>query len=99
MPPEMEYDPQQDASNPHKRKSLWAGNIQPQATENEIKELFGKYGCITSVRIMPDRYCAFINFASADGATRAMNNLQGHLLHGYHLLLRFPDNQATGDHK
>ena len=35
-----------------------------------------RYGQVTSVRLLPEKYCAFINFKTKESAGRAMNGLQ-----------------------
>ena len=47
---------------------------------------------MTSVRVLPDRYCAFVNFGDKKGASLAMQHLQGLEFHGNRLKIKFPDN-------
>ncbi|KAI8485062.1 hypothetical protein Bbelb_371680 [Branchiostoma belcheri] len=72
--------------------ALWVGNVLPKVKEEQIRKLFKKYGEITSVRMLSDRYCCFVNFRSKDAADLAMKGLQGHELEGQHLLIKYPDN-------
>ena len=35
-----------------------------------------RHGNVTSVRCLPEKYCAFVNFKTKEGAGKAMTNLQ-----------------------
>ncbi|NXA02719.1 TTC31 protein, partial [Nesospiza acunhae] len=54
---------------------LWVGNVTSHITEKVLRCAFGRFGEIRSVRLLPGRRCAFINFrgkAEAEEAFRAM---------------------------
>lgn len=85
-------DPKEDPSNVAGLRSLWCGNIMQTVTERDLRELFARHGAVTSVRLLPDRYCAFINFGDKKGASLAMQHLQGLDFHGNKLKIKFPDN-------
>ena len=44
------------------------------------------------MRLLKEKYCAFVNFSDKAGAGRAMANLQGYDVGGSKLLIKFPDN-------
>uniref|UniRef100_A0A131Z5K2 Heat shock protein n=1 Tax=Rhipicephalus appendiculatus TaxID=34631 RepID=A0A131Z5K2_RHIAP len=73
-------------------RSLWVGNIQPEVTEKMLTDLFRRYGDVHSIRILHDRHCAFINYGNKLSPGKAMEALQGHVLCGTAILIRFPDN-------
>ncbi|KAL0088011.1 armadillo-type protein, partial [Phycomyces blakesleeanus] len=52
-------------------RSLWLGNIDPSITTADLTCLFTPCGPIDSIRILPDRECAFVNFESLEDALRA----------------------------
>lgn len=79
-------------SNPKGLTSLWVGNILPEVTEKMITQVFSKSGQVTSVRLLKEKFCAFVNFADKNGAARALDNQQGQELVGQKLLIKFPDN-------
>ncbi|CAG5136687.1 unnamed protein product [Candidula unifasciata] len=54
-----------------------------------------EYGQVTSVRPLPEKYCAFVNFKTKEGAGRAMHHLQGAEVDGQKLLIKFPDNPIS----
>ncbi|XP_068220147.1 uncharacterized protein [Palaemon carinicauda] len=78
--------------NPEGLTSLWVGNVLPEVTEKMLSQLFSKQGHVTSVRLLKEKYCAFVNYADKGAAGRAMETLQGHDLFGQKLLIKFPDN-------
>lgn len=75
--------------------SLWIGNVDPSVDEDDLSELFGAYGHLSNVRCLPEKYCAFVNFKNKEEAAKAMQNLQGKLLEGQRLLIKYPDNPNT----
>ena len=59
--------------------ALWVGNVDPQlVTEKQMSQLFGKCGKVSSVRILPHKYCAFVNYMDPKSAGTAMEKLQVH---------------------
>ncbi|XP_056128403.1 tetratricopeptide repeat protein 31 isoform X2 [Rhinichthys klamathensis goyatoka] len=55
--------------------SLWVGNVTTELTEKHLRDLFKSYGEIDSIRVLHERFCAFVNFKNANMASRAMENL------------------------
>jgi len=78
--------------NPKGLTSLWVGNILPEVTEKMIIQLFSKHGQVTSVRLLKEKFCAFVNLVDKNAAARALEGLQGADLCGQNLLIKFPDN-------
>ncbi|XP_067935855.1 uncharacterized protein [Watersipora subatra] len=81
-----------DPTNPEGLTALWVGNVLPSVSEVDLQTLFNRYGHVSSVRCLPERFCAFVNFKSKEAAGKAMNALQGFEVSGQHLLIKFPDN-------
>ncbi|BFY97537.1 hypothetical protein BsWGS_00577 [Bradybaena similaris] len=79
-------------ANPEGLTALWVGNVLPSVTEKRLTLLFSKYGQVTSVRPLPEKFCAFVNFKTKEAAGRAMHHLQGAEIDGQKLLIKFPDN-------
>ncbi|CAL1538985.1 unnamed protein product [Lymnaea stagnalis] len=88
-------DVKMDPTNPEGLTALWVGNVLPSVTEKRLNQLFSKFGQVTSVRPLPEKYCAFINFKTKEAAGRAMHQLQGTEVDGQKLLIKFPDNPLT----
>ncbi|XP_074643081.1 uncharacterized protein LOC141900199 isoform X2 [Tubulanus polymorphus] len=87
-PPETKMDP----TNPEGLTALWVGNVLPEVTEKKLTQMFSRYGSVTSVRCLPEKYCAFVNFKTKESAGRAMHLLQSVECGGQRLLIKFPDN-------
>ncbi|KAK7109416.1 uncharacterized protein [Littorina saxatilis] len=99
LAPNQPADVKMDPKNPEGLTALWVGNVLPQVTERRLTQMFAKYGPVVSVRMLPEKYCAFINFKLKESAGRAMQCLQNQECEGQHLLIRFPDNpiNSTGN--
>ncbi|XP_069678968.1 uncharacterized protein [Periplaneta americana] len=92
-------DPLTDPSNPLKSSSLWVGFITEGVSEKMLKELFSKYGKILSVYVYYSTHCAFINYNDHVAPGKAMKALQGKLIGGRNILIKFPDSAATQTNK
>ncbi|KAK3730414.1 hypothetical protein RRG08_034737 [Elysia crispata] len=90
-------DVKMDPTNPEGLTALWVGNVLPSVTEKRLNQLFSKFGQVTSVRPLPEKYCAFINFKTKEAAGRAMHQLQGTEVDGQKLLIKFPDNPLSSN--
>ncbi|XP_020565252.1 tetratricopeptide repeat protein 31 isoform X2 [Oryzias latipes] len=74
--------------------SLWVGNVTTELTEKHLWDLFKIYGEIESIRVLHERFCAFVNFRNANMAARAMEKLNGHCIENTRLVVRYPDRRA-----
>eukprot|EP00914_Ancora_sagittata_P033537 GHVO01067610.1.p1 GENE.GHVO01067610.1~~GHVO01067610.1.p1 ORF type:complete len:624 (+),score=59.61 GHVO01067610.1:89-1960(+) len=86
-----------DPRNPEGLTALWVGNVLPEVTNKTLESMFAKYGAVTSVRCLPEKYCAFVNFKSKESAGNAMHALQGKECGGQKLLIKFPDNPVASN--
>ncbi|KXS21700.1 hypothetical protein M427DRAFT_65672 [Gonapodya prolifera JEL478] len=77
----MDRDPN-GASREHSipSRTLWVGNLDPNAVVADLIRIFSQFGSIESVRILPERECAFINFARAEMAMRARREMEGAII-------------------
>ncbi|KAL3318738.1 RNA-binding protein 14 [Cichlidogyrus casuarinus] len=62
---------------------LFVANVNPKATENELKQLFSTYGPVNECAIMKNY--AFIHMENDEHAKAAIDNLTGYELHGQHI--------------
>ncbi|XP_046384330.1 uncharacterized protein LOC124154562 [Ischnura elegans] len=92
-------DYKMDPTNPLGSCSLWIGNISSAITEQNLCETFSEYGVVTSVRILPKKFCAFVNFQDPVSAGAAMKHLQRSVLGGERILIRFPDKSSPSAFK
>lgn len=58
-------------------RSLWIGNLDPNITEEGLRQIFQPFGVIESLRLLPFKECAFVNFAKIEDALKAKKQLQG----------------------
>ncbi|XP_029381964.1 hsp70-Hsp90 organizing protein-like isoform X2 [Echeneis naucrates] len=72
-------------------RSLWVGNITLEVTDRDLWDLFKMFGEIESIRVLHERFCAFVNFKNANMAARALEKLQGVELGSRKLVMRYPD--------
>jgi RNA recognition motif-containing protein len=62
---------------------IYVGNLSYQATEDELKELFGRYGEVASVNIVKDKFTgrsrgfAFVEMSSKGDGDSAIQGLDG----------------------
>ena len=58
-------------------RSLWIGNLDLAQTADDLNQIFCKFGTIDSIRMLPEKECAFVNFVYLDDALKAREALQG----------------------
>ncbi len=69
-------------------KKLYIGNLSYDATEAELRELFGTAGPVVSVSLMTDRETGrpkgfgFVEMETAEAAQQAIQTLNGQMVHG-----------------
>ncbi|XP_029989174.1 uncharacterized protein LOC115418821 [Sphaeramia orbicularis] len=85
----MKHSAQDDHSG--NCRSLWVGNITLEVTEKHLWDLFKMFGDIESIRVLHERFCAFVNFQNANMAANALEKLQGVELGSSKLVMRYPD--------
>ncbi|MDE3055274.1 MAG: RNA-binding protein [Verrucomicrobiota bacterium] len=74
-------------------QKLYVGNLNYDANEDEVRELFGSYGRVEDVKIVMDRFSgrsrgfAFVRMDSADSAGKAKDALNGQPFQGKALVI------------
>jgi RNA recognition motif-containing protein len=69
-------------------KKLYVGNLPFSSTEDDLRDLFGRFGSVDSVSVITDRDTgrprgfAFVEMAEASAAAEAIKNLDGSQLGG-----------------
>jgi cold-inducible RNA-binding protein len=67
---------------------LWVGNLSPETTSEDIRELFSNVGQVESCQMVEDRETglpkgfAFVVMNSLEAAYTAKEKFNGHELHG-----------------
>ncbi|XP_077143480.1 RNA-binding protein 14-like isoform X2 [Ranitomeya variabilis] len=64
---------------------IFVGNVDDRTTQEELTELFQKYGLVVSCAVM--KQYAFIHMRASDSATKAIEELNGRELHGKKLVV------------
>lgn len=60
-------------------RTLWVGGLDKQTGESDVRHKFGSFGQLASVRVINDKNCAFVTFASRQSAETAATKLQSGL--------------------
>lgn len=74
-------------------QKLYVGNLNFDATEDQVRELFGAFGEVQEVKIVMDRFSgrsrgfAFVRMASAEDAGKAKDSLSGQPFQGKALVI------------
>lgn len=73
--------------------NLYVGNINYKASSEDISELFGEYGNVTSVKLIErdglKKGFGFVEFDSEDSAKNAQSSLNGQEFMGRNLRVDF----------
>ena len=87
-------------------KSVYVGNLKFETTEQKIREVFEKYGALTSCRLVTRRDgkskgFGFVDFEKAEDAKKAIDELNDTDLEGRPILVRLakPPKQASGENE
>jgi len=56
-------------------KTLYVGNVPISATEEDIRDAFYAYGELSSIKLVPQKLCAFVTYSTREGAERAAAKL------------------------
>ncbi|PIS03418.1 MAG: RNA-binding protein [Chlamydiae bacterium CG10_big_fil_rev_8_21_14_0_10_42_34] len=74
-------------------QKLYVGNVNFDASEDQVRELFGTFGEVQEVKIVMDRFSgrsrgfAFVRMATADDAGKAKDSLNGQPFQGKALVI------------
>eukprot|EP00211_Chloroparvula_japonica_P007309 CAMPEP_0119138840 /NCGR_PEP_ID=MMETSP1310-20130426/26417_1 /TAXON_ID=464262 /ORGANISM="Genus nov. species nov., Strain RCC2339" /LENGTH=328 /DNA_ID=CAMNT_0007130071 /DNA_START=16 /DNA_END=999 /DNA_ORIENTATION=- len=80
LPPPDEVEPS---------TNLWLGGVTHETSEEELYQMFSRFGHVDRVKIVADKGCAFINFEQLDCARRAREEMQGFNLKGRSVRINF----------
>ncbi|MBU0619970.1 MAG: RNA-binding protein [Patescibacteria group bacterium] len=67
-------------------KKLYVGSLPYETTENDLKELFGQAGAVTSANVIMDKFSGrskgfgFVEMSSEEEAQKAIETFNGHQL-------------------
>ncbi|KAJ2655021.1 E3 ubiquitin-protein ligase pub1 [Coemansia sp. RSA 1200] len=87
-------------------KSLYVGNLDPNVTEQFLREIFSSVRPVTNVKIIPDRRQAsgglnygFVEFADHQDANIALQNLNGRRILEYEIRVNWALNNGSQTHE
>ncbi|CAL9183833.1 unnamed protein product [Musa hybrid cultivar] len=60
--------------------TIFVGGLDPEVSEDDLKEAFSQYGEITSVKIPVGKQCGFVLFAHRNNAEEALQQLNGTII-------------------
>ncbi|XP_070612864.1 tetratricopeptide repeat protein 31 isoform X3 [Erythrolamprus reginae] len=70
------------------RFAVWVGNLAPTITPQGLRHYFQPFGPVESVRCLPHKACAFVNYSHQGAAKAAYKALQGAEVEGRRLVLQ-----------
>ena len=62
--------------------TLWVGHLSKLVAEEDLSDLFGEYGEVNTINLIPPRGCAFVCMNRRMDANRARNKLNKYKLQG-----------------
>lgn len=60
--------------------TLWVGNLLPDTTQQDLRDVFYAYGHIQSVHIIPQSKCAFVDYGDRKAAEHAASQLHNNCI-------------------
>lgn len=86
--------------NDPSNSTIFVGGLDPNATEDVLKQVFTPYGEVVHVKIPVGKRCGFVQYASRFSAEEALLMLQGTMIGGQNVRLswgRSPSNKQVQD--
>jgi len=81
--------PDDNMSDESPSRVLWVGNIGPEVTEDELRAEFAPFGKIESIRILHNRFCAFVNFEEEAAAKQAKEQLHNTIIGSQYIVIHY----------
>lgn len=76
---------------------LYVGNLNYAATKEELTELFSGFGQVTDVHVLEGKGFGFVQYATEEEATRALEQLNGSVFKGRALRIDVARPRQPGD--
>lgn len=76
--------------------SVWVGSLAPAVTYATLHELFSRVGTVDSIKMLLEHQCAFVNYTRKEDCDRAIQCINGMVVKGAPLSVRFPSKYHTG---
>jgi RNA recognition motif-containing protein len=75
------------SENDPNNTTIFVGGLDPNVTEDVLKQVFAPYGEVVHVKIPVGKRCGFVQFATRPSAEQALQLLQGTLIGGQNVRL------------
>ncbi|KAI9354075.1 armadillo-type protein [Zopfochytrium polystomum] len=79
-------------------RSVWVGNLDISLSPADLLSVFSPFGPIESLRILPEKECAFVNFVHVEDAVRAKEDMHGVMVGSTVIKLGFGKVESINDH-
>ncbi|XP_068573742.1 RNA polymerase II-associated protein 3-like [Cebidichthys violaceus] len=76
--------------------SIWVGSLAPAVTYSTLHELFSRAGTVCSIKMLLEHQCAFVNYTRKEDCDRAIQCINGMVVEGAPLAVRYPNKFFTG---
>ncbi|XP_031733276.1 RNA polymerase II-associated protein 3-like [Anarrhichthys ocellatus] len=76
--------------------SIWVGSLAPAVTYSTLHELFSRAGTVCSIKMLLEHQCAFVNYTRKEDCDRAIQCINGMVVEGAPLSVRYPNKFFTG---
>ncbi|XP_034021410.1 hsp70-Hsp90 organizing protein-like [Thalassophryne amazonica] len=70
---------------------VWVGFLAPAVTYGMLHELFSRTGTVYSIKMLLEHQCAFVNYTRKEDCDRAIQCLNGMVVEGAPLSVRYPN--------
>ncbi|XP_010746002.2 uncharacterized protein si:dkey-33c12.4 isoform X1 [Larimichthys crocea] len=75
---------------------VWVGSLAPTVTYTTLHELFSRAGTVFSIKMLLEHQCAFVNYSKKEDCDRAIHCINGMVVEGAPLSVRFPNKIHNG---
>ncbi|XP_031165960.1 uncharacterized protein si:dkey-33c12.4 isoform X2 [Sander lucioperca] len=75
---------------------IWVGSLAPAVTYSTLHELFSRAGTVYSIKMLLEHQCAFVNYAKKEDCDRAIQCINGMVVEGAPLSVRYPSKIPIG---
>ncbi|XP_038554293.1 uncharacterized protein si:dkey-33c12.4 [Micropterus salmoides] len=75
---------------------IWVGSLAPAVTYTTLHELFSRAGTVYSIKMLLEHQCAFVNYIKKEDCDRAIQCINGLVVEGAPLSVRYPNKIHTG---
>lgn len=72
---DTKFGPEQGPTNLHGYHGVYVGHIDPGACEDDITKIFSRFGNITHLRFIPQKFCAFVSYNNSKSPREAIQYL------------------------